>query len=100
LGKCVKRLPGDLLFAQTLFGRCQTFLNDFKIVDAIAEFNDQFGQSNHVLDLKTQRASVPPTEFFKFRPLFFGHADVELKCFFGHRLSVPDEKFELMRKYD
>jgi len=88
------------LFRHTFFGGHETFLHNFQVVVAVAKFNHQLGQGNHVLDLKTQRTPAPPTHFFQFCPLFFRHADVELKRFFGHCLSLPDRNFDLMGKYD
>jgi len=88
------------LFWQTLFGSGQTFARDFQIIVAIAKFNEQFGESNQMFHLETQRAAAPAAHFFQFRALFLGHTDVELECFFCHPRSVPDENFELMVKYD
>jgi len=87
-------------FCQSLFGRKQSLFCDFQIVVAVAKFDEQFGQGNHVFNLETQRASAPTAHFFKFRPLFFRHTDIELKCFFRHACSVPDRIFELMAKCD
>ena len=35
-----------------------------------------------MLDLKTQRTPASFAHFLKLRPLFFGHADIELARFF------------------
>jgi hypothetical protein len=85
---------------QTLFGSGQTFTRNFQIIVAIAKFNEQFSQGNQMFHLETQRATAAAAHGFQFRTLFFGHADVELECFFRHTRSVPDGNFELMAKYD
>lgn len=50
--------------------------------------------------LEAQRAAAAAAHGFQFRALFLGHTDIKLECFFRHTRSVPDEKFELMVKYD
>ena len=88
------------LLRQALFGSSQAFTRDFQIIVAIAKFDEQFGQGNQMFHLKTQRAAAAAAHGLQFRALFLGHTDVELKCFFRHTRSVPDENFELMGKYD
>jgi hypothetical protein len=88
------------LLWQTLFGGGEAFPRNFQIVVVIAKFNEQFGESNQVFHLETQRAAAAAAHFFQFRALFLGHTDVELECFFRHTRSVPDKKYELMVKYD
>lgn len=88
------------LFFQIFFGGSQTLLRNFQVIVAIAKVNQQFGQSNQMFHLEAQWASAAPAHFFQFGPLFLGHADVVLERFFGHARSLPDENFELMRKYD
>ncbi len=81
---------------QKLFGGGQTLSRCFQVIVPIAKFNEQFGQRDQMLDLKTQWPSAPTAHFIQFSPLFFRHADVELMRFFRHARIVPDIIFELM----
>jgi len=83
-GSDIKILLGDLFFSQALFGCGKTLLGDLQIIVVIAKFNKQFGQRNHVFNLKTQWATPTTAHFFQFGPLLIGHANVKSEVFLCH----------------
>jgi len=88
------------LLCQKFLGLLQPFGCVLQIVVAVAKINQKFRKSNQVFDLKTQWTPAPFAHFLKFRPLIFGHSDIELPGFFCHALTLPNKNFELMANRD
>jgi hypothetical protein len=82
--KMFRKILAALPFCQKLFGGSQMLARHVQIVVAIAEFYQQFAQSNQMLNLIAQSPPMPAAQLIKFSPLLIGHADVEAEIFLCH----------------
>jgi hypothetical protein len=78
---------------QNLLGGVQTFAHHVQIVIAVTKLDEHFPQSNQMLNLTAQSASMPTAQFIKFSPLLVRHSDVKTDILLCHSVKAARVRF-------